>query len=128
VQGAPPVAQPQPPAPAPTPPPPSPQPPSPPPAPEPPQSPSPPSVPQPEPPTPPPAPGPPPAAAQSGGTIELNTVTFEQLRAEGLSVTQATRLLAQRERLGRFNSVDDLDQVVGFPADVLDDLKRRSSV
>jgi DNA uptake protein ComE-like DNA-binding protein len=60
--------------------------------------------------------------------IELNTVTFEQLRAEGLSVTQATRLLAHRERLGRFNSVDDLDQVVGMPGDILEDLKRRASV
>ena len=90
--------------------------------------------PQPEPPAPPPSPdppptpGPPPAAAQSGGAIELNTVTFEQLRAEGLSVTQATRLLAHRERLGRFNSVDDLDQVAGLPGDVLEDLKRRASV
>ena len=31
----------------------------------------------------------PPAAASSGGTIDLNSVTFEQLRAENLSVTQA---------------------------------------
>jgi len=71
---------------------------------------------------------PPPAPAQPGDTIDLNTVTFEQLRAESLSVTQATRLLAHRERLGRFGSVDDLDQVPGFPQDVLEDLKRRSSV
>ena len=58
-------------------------------------------------------------AAAPGGTINLNTVTFEQLRAENLSVTQATRLLAHRERLGRFGSVDELDQVPGFPEDVL---------
>lgn len=78
-----------------------------------------------------PAPQPPPAAGTApppGGTIDLNTVTFEQLRSESLSVTQATRLLAHRERLGRFGSVDELDQVPGFPADVLDDLKRRSTV
>jgi DNA uptake protein ComE-like DNA-binding protein len=55
-------------------------------------------------------------------------VSFEQLRAENLSVTQATRLLAHRERLGRFGSVDDLDEVPGFPQDVLEDLKRRSTV
>jgi competence protein ComEA len=67
-------------------------------------------------------------AAPSGGTIDLNSVSFEQLRAESLSVTQATRLLAHRERLGRFGSVDDLDEVPGFPQDVLEDLKRRSSV
>jgi DNA uptake protein ComE-like DNA-binding protein len=61
-------------------------------------------------------------------TIDLNTVTFEQLREQNLSVTQATRLLAHRERLGGFQSVDDLDQVAGFPQDLLEDLKRRSSV
>jgi DNA uptake protein ComE-like DNA-binding protein len=86
---------------------------------------------------PPPAAPPPPAFAQpqpgepvptAGGELNLNTVTFEQLRSENLSVTQATRLLAHRERLGRFGSVDDLDQVPGFPQEVLDDLKRRSTV
>jgi competence protein ComEA len=76
----------------------------------------------------PPAPTPPPAAASSGSTIDLNSVSFEQLRAENLSVTQATRLLAHRERLGRFASVDDLDEVPGFPEDVLADLKSRSTV
>jgi competence protein ComEA len=85
-----------------------------------------PPAPQPLPPA--PAPTPPPAAASSGGTIDLNSVSFEQLRAENLSVTQATRLLAHRERLGRFGSVDELDEVPGFPEDVLADLKRRSTV
>jgi DNA uptake protein ComE-like DNA-binding protein len=69
-----------------------------------------------------------PVAAPVGGTIDLNSVSFEQLRAENISVTQATRLLAHRERLGRFGSVDDLDEVPGFPQDVLEDLKRRSTV
>jgi DNA uptake protein ComE-like DNA-binding protein len=76
-------------------------------------------------------PGPPPGQQQApsaGGTINLNTVTFEQLREETLTVTQATRLLAHRERLGRFGSVDELDQVPGFPQEVLEDLKRRSTV
>jgi competence protein ComEA len=88
------------------------------------------------PPTPPSTPEPPPPAAaaaaepaaRSGGTIDLNSVTFEQLRAQDLSVTQATRLLAHRERLGRFGSVDELDEVPGFPQDALEDLKRRSRV
>ena len=71
----------------------------------------------------PPQPGP-----GQGSAINLNTVTFEQLRQQNLSVTQATRLLAHRERLGRFGSVDELDQVPGFPQDVLEDLKSRSSV
>jgi len=43
-------------------------------------------------------------------------------------VTQATRLLAHRERLGGFKSVEDLDQVAGFPVELLDDLKQRSTV
>jgi competence protein ComEA len=64
----------------------------------------------------------------SGEQINLNPVTFEQLREQNLSVTQATRLLAHRERLGGFQSVDDLDQVAGFPVEMLDDLKSRSTV
>jgi competence protein ComEA len=76
---------------------------------------------------------PPPAAAQppsgaAGGSINLNTITFEQLREAGLTVTQATRLLAHRERLGRFGSVDELDEVPGFSQEDLEDLKRRSTV
>jgi DNA uptake protein ComE-like DNA-binding protein len=55
-------------------------------------------------------------------------VTFEQLRGQNLSVTQATRLLAHRERLGGFTSIDDLDQVAGFPDDVLADLKSRATI
>jgi DNA uptake protein ComE-like DNA-binding protein len=55
-------------------------------------------------------------------------VTFEQLRSHGLSVTQATRLLAHRERIGSFQSVDQLDEVPGFPGDQLNDLKSRSSL
>jgi DNA uptake protein ComE-like DNA-binding protein len=105
VPPAPELGPPVPPDPAPTPPPPTP----PPPAPE------------------PPPPVPPPAAA-AGAQINLNTVTFEQLREQNLSVTQATRLLAHRERLGGFQSVDDLDHVVGFPEDVLFEIKRRSTV
>jgi competence protein ComEA len=83
---------------------------------------------------PPPVQDPPPAAQQpaapppGGAQVNLNSVTFEQLREQSLSVTQATRLLAHRERLGGFQSVDDLDQVAGFPQDVLEDLKSRSTV
>jgi len=67
-------------------------------------------------------------APAGGETINLNTITFEQLREQNLSVTQATRLLAHRERLGGFKSVDDLDQVAGFPAELVEDLKARSTV
>jgi competence protein ComEA len=82
--------------------------------------------------SPPPAPpggaAPPSPSGAGGGSINLNTITFEQLREGGLTVTQATRLLAHRERLGRFGSVDELDEVPGFPQEVVDDLKRRSTV
>jgi competence protein ComEA len=71
---------------------------------------------------------PPPGPTPPGGQINLNAVTFEQLREQNLSVTQATRLLAHRERLGGFQSVDDLDQVAGFPGDVLAEIKSRSTV
>jgi len=69
-----------------------------------------------------------PAEPQLAGTIELNSVTFEQLRAQGLSVTQATRLLAHRERVGRFQSVDEIDEIAGFPREFAEDLKRRSAI
>lgn len=77
---------------------------------------------------PPPAPSAPPMPQSSSGQIDLNSVTFEQLRAENLSVTQATRLLAHRERVGRFGSVDELDEIAGFPQELLEELKRRSTV
>ena len=70
----------------------------------------------------------PPSASQPGETIELNNVSFEQLRGHGLSVTQATRLLAHRERVGRFNSIDELDEIPGLPREFAEDLKRRSRV
>jgi competence ComEA-like helix-hairpin-helix protein len=60
--------------------------------------------------------------------VSLNSATFEQLRGEGLSVTQATRVLAYRERLGGYSSVDDLDDVPGFPEEFLADLKHRVTV
>jgi competence protein ComEA len=63
-----------------------------------------------------------------GEQMNLNTITFEQLREQNLSVTQATRLLAHRERLGGFKSVDDLDQVAGFPVELLEELKTRATV
>ncbi len=37
-------------------------------------------------------------------------------------------MLAYRERLGGYRSVDDLDGVPGFPADFLAELKRSATV
>jgi DNA uptake protein ComE-like DNA-binding protein len=62
------------------------------------------------------------------GTLDLNRASFEQLRVAGLSVTQAARLIGQREQLGGFKSVDDVDAVVGLPRDLKQSLKDHGSV
>lgn len=70
------------------------------------------------------------AAGSSGGTdtVSLNSATFEELREAGLSVTQATRILAYRERFGGYGAVEDLEKVPGFPADLIESLRDRLSV
>ena len=62
------------------------------------------------------------------GPLDLSSAGFDDLRALGLSVTQAKRILDFRERLGGFESVDDLDRVPGFPRSLLADLKARVTV
>jgi competence protein ComEA len=68
------------------------------------------------------------ATAMPDGPIELNDVTYEQLRALNLSTTQARRLLTYRERRGGFRSVNEIDDVPGFPENLRRELKRRVSV
>jgi DNA uptake protein ComE-like DNA-binding protein len=48
-----------------------------------------------------------------GDPVDINKATFEQLREVGMSVTQATRVIAYRERGDGFESVDDLETVPG---------------
>jgi DNA uptake protein ComE-like DNA-binding protein len=43
-------------------------------------------------------------------------------------VTQTGRVLAHRERQGRFSSVDVLDEIPGFPRDFADELKTKLRV
>jgi DNA uptake protein ComE-like DNA-binding protein len=62
------------------------------------------------------------------GRLDLNSASFEQLRAIGLSVTQAARLIGQREQHGGFASVDDVDGIVGIPKDVKRTLREQGSV
>ena len=45
-----------------------------------------------------------------------------------MTVTQATRVVAYRDRQGGFESVDDLDAVPGFPKDLLAEIKIRLTV
>jgi competence ComEA-like helix-hairpin-helix protein len=68
------------------------------------------------------------AGANASDVVNLNTATFEELREVGLSVTQATRILAYRERFGGYSSVEDLEKVPGFPADLIESLKGKISV
>ena len=62
---------------------------------------------------------------EDGRVIDANAVTFEDLRGMGLSVTQATRVIAYRERAEGFESVDDMDPIPGFDRDLLERLKKR---
>lgn len=59
------------------------------------------------------------------GPVDLNAVSYEELLALDLSNTQARRLIAYRERAGGFSSVDDLDEVPGFPDGLRAALKQR---
>lgn len=70
-----------------------------------------------------------PAAESPGpapdGPVDLNEAGFDELRALDLSITQAKRLLAYRDRRGGFSAVDEIDDVPGFPDELLEQLKRR---
>ena len=79
--------------------------------------------PPPVPPVPQPASVPPPPT--HGGVTDINQAGFEELRSAGLSVTQATRVMAYRERFGGYGSVDDLTRVPGFTPDVIEALRGR---
>jgi competence ComEA-like helix-hairpin-helix protein len=57
--------------------------------------------------------------------MSLGKASFEELREFGMSVTQAKRVIAYRERLGGFGSVDELDQVPGFSKTFLNEIKSR---
>jgi DNA uptake protein ComE-like DNA-binding protein len=74
-----------------------------------------------------PEPAPAPSAAEPGKP-SLNAVSFDELRDLGMSVTQARRVIAYRDRGGGFKSLDELDSVPGFPKDFLAALKKRLTV
>ncbi|MGK2955241.1 MAG: ComEA family DNA-binding protein, partial [Solirubrobacterales bacterium] len=69
-----------------------------------------------------------PGGTGSSGSLNLNSATFEELREADLSVTQATRILAYRERFGGYHSVEDLEKVPGFPAELIESLRGRITV
>lgn len=63
--------------------------------------------------------------AVPAAAVSLNSATFEQLRAVGLSVTQTGRVLAYRERSGGFSSVEELGAIPGFSREFLDSVSGR---
>ena len=60
--------------------------------------------------------------------LDLNNATFEELRAIGLSVTQSARLIATRDLRGGFKKIDEVDNLAGFAAGTIEDLKKRAKV
>lgn len=66
-----------------------------------------------------------PSVAGAATRLNLQSASFEDLRRLGMSATQALRVLNHREKLGGFDSLDDLDQVPGFPKAFRDKLKER---
>jgi DNA uptake protein ComE-like DNA-binding protein len=66
--------------------------------------------------------------AAEGDRLNVNEASYEQLRDLDLSVTQAGRLLAYRERSGGFSSLDELDSIPGFSHSSLTELKRRLTI
>ena len=57
--------------------------------------------------------------------LDANKATFEQLRGLGMTVTQATRVIAYRERAEGFKTVNDIDTIPGFTKDKLEELKKK---
>ena len=60
----------------------------------------------------------------AGGPLDLNAASFEQLRELGVSVTQASSVIAARESVGGYGSLDELDGLSGFSPEQLAALKR----
>jgi competence protein ComEA len=60
--------------------------------------------------------------------VSLTSGTFEEYRGMGMSITQAKRVIAYREKDGGYSSIDDLDRVPGFSRAFLAELKQKLSV
>lgn len=60
--------------------------------------------------------------------VDLNEASHADLRAVGMSETQASRVIRHRDFWGDFHSVSDLDQVPGFAPETRAELDRRLNV
>jgi hypothetical protein len=59
-----------------------------------------------------------------GPIVNLNEATFEDLRGLGLSVPETVRVLAARERVQRFDSLQELEEIRFLPETALETLRR----
>jgi len=57
------------------------------------------------------------------GKPALNDVSFEQLRALGLSITHSAKFVATRDARGGFDSLDDLNKLDGIPESLREKLR-----
>ena len=67
------------------------------------------------------------ARSRRGGPVDVNKASFDQFRELGMSLTQATRLIAYRERHQGFASVDELEAVPGIPKKLLNEIRDQLS-
>ncbi|MET0129011.1 MAG: helix-hairpin-helix domain-containing protein, partial [Solirubrobacterales bacterium] len=61
----------------------------------------------------------------SAAPISLATAGLEQLQQLGMSTTQAKRVILYRDERGGFGSIEELNEVPGFPPGLLDQVKER---
>ncbi len=66
-----------------------------------------------------------PAHARAGESVDLASARADDLIALGLSRTQALRVIARRDQRGGLESLDELDEVPGIPADLVAEVKAR---
>jgi competence protein ComEA len=64
-----------------------------------------------------------PPAEVPEGMLSLSVAEFDDLRELGMSVTQAKRVLRYRDEHGGFTSVEQLNEVPGFPRTFLAEVK-----
>lgn len=58
--------------------------------------------------------------------VDLNRATFKQLRELALSIVEAKQLIGERGARGGFASMEELDELRGFPMQRIEALKRRT--
>ena len=63
-----------------------------------------------------------------GEAFDINEASFEELCRLGLSVSQAARLIGQRDQRGGFRSPEDFDRIWGLPPDIIEVLRDAARV